>query len=217
MSDKSSNESEKERHDSTRISHDQKIPATDLQNVTQASATGSAQSSSNNQSTSGAQTFTASQAAINAKTKSSSYKSIFLSSSQQALSMASAGEGLTKWEQDVFRDILNNANNTLRFQVQLAVPLLAGCVTALNIIPPQAHQELLNLLDRWVFIPVLLSMGVAYYGLELHWVAKPGDEPDNVNELTRLIRKKYDVVHTAIVLQAVGLVLLMVFVLLEYK
>jgi hypothetical protein len=169
------------------------------------------------QATSGPQQATASQVAIKALTKTTSRKSIFLSSSQQALSMASAGEGLTKWEQDVFRDILNNANTTLRFQVQLAVPLLAGCVTALNIIPPQAHQELLNLLDRWVFIPVLLSMGVAYYGLELHWVAKPGDEPDNIKELTQLIRKKYDIVHTAIVLQAVGLVLLMIFVLLEYK
>ncbi len=78
-------------------------------------------------------------------------------------------EGLTKWEQDTFRDIINNVNNTLRFQIQLAVPILAGCVTSLNIVPPQEHQEFLNLYDRWVFIPVVLSMGVAYHGLEIHW------------------------------------------------
>lgn len=160
---------------------------------------------------------TASQIALNSEMKSANRNTLWLTASQQALSIASAGEGLSKWEQDTFRDILNNANNTLRFQVQLAVPLLAGCVTALNIIPPQAHQELLNLLDRWVFIPVLLSMGAAYYGLEMHWTVKPGKILDNVESLTKLIRRKYDLVHLAIVLQATGLILLMVFVLLEYK
>lgn len=125
--------------------------------------------------------------------------------------------GLTKWEQDTFRDILGNVNNTLRFQIQLAVPLLAGCVTALNIIPPQAHQELLNLLDRWVFIPVLFSMAVSYYGLELHWVVQDGKPSDSAAMLSRLLKKKYQMMHLAVLLQGLGLVLLMVFVLLEYK
>ena len=39
-----------------------------------------------------------------------------------------------KWERDVFRDVLNNVNQTLRFQIQMAIPLLAACVTVLNII-----------------------------------------------------------------------------------
>ncbi len=124
---------------------------------------------------------------------------------------------LTKWEQDTFRDMLNNANNTLRFQIQLAVPLLAGCVTVLNILPPQAHQEFLNKCDRWVFIPVLSSMAAAYYGLELHWGVIKGRPTDNIELLSNLVRKKYQMVHLAITLQALGLILLIVFVLLEYK
>ncbi|MBX9689917.1 MAG: hypothetical protein K2X27_24615, partial [Candidatus Obscuribacterales bacterium] len=126
-------------------------------------------------------------------------------------------EGLTKWEQDTFRDIINNVNNTLRFQIQLAVPLLAGCVTALNIMPPQEHQEFLNFFDRFVFIPVLLSMAVSYYALELHWGVSKDKPTDNVESLSRLVKKKYLMVHLAILLQGAGLVLLICFVLLEYK
>lgn len=127
------------------------------------------------------------------------------------------GEGLTKWEQDTFRDIINNVNNTLRFQIQLGVPLLAGCVTALNIVPPQEHQELLNLFDKWVFIPVLLSMGVGYYGLELHWGMTKGKPTDETDSLYRLVKKKYLMVHLAILLQLAGLILLITFVVVEYK
>lgn len=129
-----------------------------------------------------------------------------------------AGEGLSKWDQDTFRDIISNVNNTLRFQIQLAVPILAGCVTALNLVPPQEHQDFINNYDRWVFIPVLLSMGVAYYGLELHWgMAKDNKPTDNHEVLSKLIKKKYLMMHLAIFLQALGLILLFGFVLLEYK
>ncbi len=127
-------------------------------------------------------------------------------------------EGLTKWEQDTFRDIINNVNNTLRFQIQLAVPILAGCVTALNIVPPQEHQEFLNNFDRFVFIPVLLSMGAAYHGLEIHWAIDSKNKPsDSVESLSKLVKRKYLMVHTAITLQAIGLILLISFVLLEFK
>ena len=124
-----------------------------------------------------------------------------------------------KWEHDIFRDALSTVNNTLRFQIQMAVPLLAACVTVLNIVPPQAHQELLNELDRWVFIPAILSMVVSYHGMEKHWyldkhLTKLGDD---VKELYNLVRYKYRMVHASITLQGLGLFLLMLFVLLEYK
>lgn len=127
--------------------------------------------------------------------------------------------GMSKWEQDTFRDVINNVNNTLRFQIQLGVPLLAGCITALNVVPPQEHQALLNEIDRFVFLPVLASMGVSYIGLEWHWgFTKDGSQPtSNASDLARLVKRKYMMVHLAILLQAAGLVLLMVFVLLEFK
>jgi len=49
-----------------------------------------------------------------------------------------------KREFDIFRDVLGNVNNTLRFQIQLSVTLLAACVTVLNIVPPQEHAALLK-------------------------------------------------------------------------
>lgn len=127
--------------------------------------------------------------------------------------------GMSKWEQDTFRDVINNVNNTLRFQIQLGVPLLAGCITALNVVPPQEHQALLNEIDRFVFLPVLASMGVSYLGLEWHWgFTKDGSQPTSkASDLALLVKRKYMMVHLAILLQAAGLVLLMVFVLLEFK
>lgn len=125
--------------------------------------------------------------------------------------------GMSKWEQDTFRDVINNVNNTLRFQIQLGVPLLAGCITALNVVPPQLHQQLLNEIDRFVFVPVLLSMGVSYIGLEWHWGFTKDRLNDKVEDLAKLVKRKYMMVHLAILLQAMGLVLLMVFVLLEFK
>lgn len=147
-------------------------------------------------------------------------QSIAAAQSQPVEKKDSANEiGMTKWEQDTFRDVLNNVNNTLRFQIQLGVPLLAGCITALNVVPPQEHQELLNEIDKFVFLPVLLSMGVSYYGLEWHWgFTKDGSSPtSNPADLAKLVKRKYMMVHLAILLQAMGLVLLMVFVLLEFK
>ena len=126
-------------------------------------------------------------------------------------------ESLSKWEQDTYRDIISNVNNTLRFQIQLAVPILAGCVTALNMVPPQEHMEFLNNYDRFVFIPVLLSMGVSYYALELHWGLEKGKPTDNHEVLSKLVKRKYLMMHTGIVLQAIGLILLFVFVLMEFK
>src|SRR5271155_4154028 len=43
-------------------------------------------------------------------------------------------EPFTKYEFDMFRDVLSNVNNTLRFQLSLNVPLLAACITVLNIV-----------------------------------------------------------------------------------
>lgn len=131
--------------------------------------------------------------------------------------MQTQTSGLSKWEQDTFRDIINNVNNTLRFQIQLAVPILAGCVTALNLVPPQEHQEFLNNFDRWVFIPVLLSMALSYYGLEMHWVLDENKPSENVETLAKVVKRKYLMMHSAIILQALGLILLIIFVLLEYK
>jgi hypothetical protein len=124
-----------------------------------------------------------------------------------------------KWERDVFRDVLSNVNQTLRFQIQMAVPLLAACVTVLNLVPPQSHQELLNDLDRWVFIPVLISVAIAYRGLEFHWYSDSQRTKlsQDIKELYKLVKYKHRMVKMAILLQALGLVLLMVFVLLEYK
>ncbi|HEY9718655.1 MAG TPA: hypothetical protein V6C69_14375 [Trichormus sp.] len=124
-----------------------------------------------------------------------------------------------KWERDVFRDVLSNVNQTLRFQIQMAVPLLAACVTVLNLVPPQSHQELLNDLDRWVFIPVLISVAIAYRGLEFHWYSDSQRTKlsQDIKELYKLVKYKHRMVKMAILLQALGLVLLMVFVLLEYR
>jgi len=126
---------------------------------------------------------------------------------------------VTKWDFDLFRDALNNANQTLRYQLSLGVPLLFACVTVLNIVPPQAHQELLNQLDRWVFIPVLLSMAVLYKGLEAHWYydGRHTSPPEEFEHFYDLVRLKYRLAHLACFLQGLGLVLLGVFVLLEYK
>jgi hypothetical protein len=132
---------------------------------------------------------------------------------------SSIGSDKAKWERDVFRDVLSNVNQTLRFQISLAVPLLAACVTMLNIVPPQAHQELLNDFDKWVFIPALLSIGIGYLGLEKHphTYKKSTESIDNVEDLYRIIRYKNNTVRTVISLQALALVLMMSFVLLEYK
>jgi hypothetical protein len=124
-----------------------------------------------------------------------------------------------KREFDMFRDVLNNVNSTLRFQIQLNVTLLAACVTVLNIVPPQAHQELLNDLDRWVFIPVIVSMGVGYHGLEHHWYSskKHFKLDHDIKQLYQLVRYKHQMVRMALGLQALGLGLMMVFVLLEFQ
>ncbi len=46
-----------------------------------------------------------------------------------------------KREFDVFRDVLGNVNNTLRFQIQLSVTLLAACVTVLNLVPRKSIRH----------------------------------------------------------------------------
>jgi hypothetical protein len=132
---------------------------------------------------------------------------------------AEDGSGISKWERDLFRDALSNVNQTLRYQISLGVPLLAACVTVLNLVPPQEHQELLNYLDKWVFIPVLVGMGVAYAGLEQWWyMDKQKSKPDdNLDSLYGIVRYKYHMVHISIFLQGLGLVLLMIFVLIEFK
>ncbi len=124
-----------------------------------------------------------------------------------------------KYEHDHCRDALSNVNQTLRFQISLAVPLMAACVTMLNIVPPQAHQELINEFDRWVFLPALISIGIGLHGLERHWYfhKKLGQRMDDFDELYDLIRYKNKIVRIVISLQATALVLMMVFVLLEYK
>lgn len=125
-----------------------------------------------------------------------------------------------KREFDIFRDVLSNVNNTLRFQIQLGVPLLAGCVTVLNIVPPQQHQELLNELDRWVFIPAIASMVIGYRALEFHYYAKAVKKrfgATDIMELYQLVRYKHRMVRYTVLCQGLGLILLMVFVLLEYK
>src|SRR6185369_17193217 len=75
----------------------------------------------------------------------------------------------SKWERDLFRDALSNVNQTLRFQMSLALPIMGAYLGILNIMPPQEHQKLLNDCDRFVFLPVLISMGVSYLGLKQHW------------------------------------------------
>jgi hypothetical protein len=124
-----------------------------------------------------------------------------------------------KLEYDLFRDALSNVNQTLRFQISLAVPLMAACVTMLNIVPPQSHQELLNEFDRWVFLPALISIGMGYHGLERHWYLhrKKNQLVGDVDELYDLVQYKNRMVHIVLVLQAVALILMMTFVLLEYK
>lgn len=133
-------------------------------------------------------------------------------------------EGMTeaqlKWEHDIFRDALSNANQNLRFQMSLGVPLLAACVTVLNLVPPQSHQELLNNLDRWVFLPVLASIVIAFKGLEKHWyIDKKLNKLDdgNIDQLYELVRFKYKMSRIALTLQGSGLILMMAFVLLEYR
>jgi len=127
--------------------------------------------------------------------------------------------GISKWEWDLFRDALSNVNQTLRYQISLGVPLLAACVTVLNIVPPQEHQELLNFIDKWVFIPVLAGMGVSYAGLEQWWYTDKlkGKPDESLKDLYKLVDYKYHMVHISIFLQGFGLVLLMLFVLFEFK
>lgn len=124
-----------------------------------------------------------------------------------------------KREFDVFRDVLSNVNNTLRFQIQMSVPLLAACVTVLNIIPPQEHQKMLNDLDRWVFIPAIIAMALAYRGLEFHWYSdKKNVRLDrDIKELYKLVQYKHRMVRIVTAMQGLALLLLMLFVLLEYK
>jgi hypothetical protein len=123
-----------------------------------------------------------------------------------------------KREFDIFRDVTNNVNNTLRFQIQLSVGLLAACVTVLNIVPPQSHQEMLNDLDRWVFIPVLISMFIGYRGLEHHWYSNTRHQrlPD-IKGLYLMVKYKHKMIRWTLALQAFSLLVMMVFVLLEYR
>lgn len=105
------------------------------------------------------------------KEKSEQQKNMGAADNQSAISQAVSEQSRDrqKLEYDLFRDVLSNVNQTLRFQISLAVPLMAACVTILNIVPPQQHQELLNNFDRWVFIPALISIGLGYHGLQRHW------------------------------------------------
>lgn len=145
----------------------------------------------------------------------------------RAKSLTSSGSfdtvGMTsdelKREFDMFRDVLNNVNNTLRFQIQMSVPLLAACVTVLNLVPPAEHLKLLNDLDRWVFLPALLSMAIGYHGLEQHFYSNKSNTrlDSDVKELYKIVRYKYRCVRWGLILQGIGVVLMMVFVMLEYK
>ncbi|GEM_PF-1815883 len=135
------------------------------------------------------------------------------------LEFVDADSSISKWERDLFRDSLSNVNQNLRYQISLGVPLIGACIAVLNVVPPQAHQELLNNLDRFVFIPAVLGMAVAYAGLESWWYldrkrTRPGDDLDS---LYGLIRHKYRMMHWAICLQALALCLLMFFVICEFK
>ena len=126
---------------------------------------------------------------------------------------------LIKWQHEVFRDVLSNVNETLRSQINLAVPLMAACVTILNIVPPQAHQELLNELDRWVFLPALVSIGLSYHGLQKHWYLdkRLSKLNENIEELYELVEYKDKMIHLSLAFQAIAVLLMMTFVLLEFK
>ena len=127
-------------------------------------------------------------------------------------------EPFSRYEFDLFRDALANVNHTLRFQLSLNVPLLAACITVLNLVPPQTHEQLLNELDRYVFIPVIVSMVLSYMGLERHRAhPQAGRIKLDLDLLYNLVRYKYKMVHRAQVFQTTALVLFILFVLLEYK
>ncbi len=135
------------------------------------------------------------------------------------LTPKSLSESIDRTELDLFRDALSNVNQTLRFQISLAVPLLAACLTVLNIIPPQAHQEFINMLDRYVFVPVIVSICFSWHGLEHHWYHdKNRTRPLNTIEgLYTLVAYKYKMARWALGFQGLGLALLGLFILLEYK
>jgi hypothetical protein len=146
-----------------------------------------------------------SQTALDTKTKSPG-KSIVVSQ-----------ELLSRFEFDYCREALTNANNTLRFQISWSVPLLAACITVLNIVQPQSHQEFVHQIGRFVFILVVISVSIAYFGLQRYAPFPHGrDFSLDMDVLGGLIRFKNNMIRLAQFFQISGVVLLCLFVLLEY-
>ena len=125
----------------------------------------------------------------------------------------------TEWDLGLSRDVLTNANETLRTKLGLQAGLLAGCITLLNVIPRSNGPAFLDDLDRWVFIPALISMVITYFGLQKHckYDLVKKDRMDQLKEIYAVVQFKYKMLHWSSAFLILSAVLLGTFVLAEFK
>lgn len=127
----------------------------------------------------------------------------------------------TRLEFDLFLHTLYNVNDSLRLQMTLSGGMMAACVTMLNVFGPTHTGNVVGFvdaLDRYVFIPAMVSIVISYFGLEHHWnyrkrKAKP---PEQMDELYSMVAFKYKMLHTASVFLVISAVLLGLFILVDF-
>jgi hypothetical protein len=127
----------------------------------------------------------------------------------------------TRWELDLFLHTLYNVNDNLRLQMTISGGLMAACIGMLNVMAPGHATKVVgfvNDVDRYVFIPALISIVISYVGLEHHWnysrrKAKP---PEQMEELYSMVAFKYKMLHMASVFLLISAALLGAFILIEF-
>lgn len=103
----------------------------------------------------------------------------------------------------------------------LAGGLIAGCVTMLNFLNPSNTGPIVNFvdeMDRFVFIPALISMILSYIGLEHHWNyrRRKSKPPEQMEDLYSMVSYKYRMLHAATACLIVSALLLSTFILIEF-
>jgi hypothetical protein len=127
----------------------------------------------------------------------------------------------TRWELDIFLHTLYNVNDNLRLHMTISGGLMAACIGMLNVFEPghsSTVESFVNDIDRYVFIPAMLSMVISYIGLQHHWNYKKRKShgPDQMEELYALVTFKYRMLHLASVFLLISAILLGYFLVTEF-
>jgi hypothetical protein len=127
-------------------------------------------------------------------------------------------EQFNKNEFDLVRDVIANVNSILRLNICLSVALIAACITVFDIMPSKNHGEFIFGQDKYVFILGIISVIVAFIGLERYPVySEGGPVALDMSMLNWLVKYKYRMLRIAQLSQGLALMLFAFFVLLEYR